>query len=547
MFLLHGCSSQTNLGKIPDGTASVTFPVNATSIVTKESSIPLSPLTPTAQGQPQRSYADLAVEFNPVTEEGSSKKNIYSLTVHNLGPGLATDILITHLFPSGTNAEQIHLLQPICQLQENQVVCDVGEAQADGSMAVTLDLSSGPDHPVSPEIQPSRSSPSIALPICSFDQLTDQPIRLMCRLESLEPGRQTRIRMKLDPDIEPGIHTSSAAATQIDPDPSNNTGSATIALTPAASGLLPDLKVQATGPAAVVAGQPFTYTYLVINQGTQPATEVTFDDPIPPVLRLNSFAPGLPFCEQKGDTLTCSLVDPDSGKKATFTLTVSGNERHPIRMDVDPLVPGWPLCYVLKEQEYLQTLHCALGTLQPGQSTHVRLDMSAIGVQEKTTMNTVVVQANEPDLAPADNTNSTNIMVQVRADLLVHAAPPKWSATEKTLSYVIDVQNLGPSAADGSMLTGTLPAGTQIVSANPALGRACQVKVGNTLACNLAYIKSGETATLTLVLNVEDGSAPQNQAEAFLRSLRAVSKALDLNPDNNVIVSPITISTGEAK
>jgi uncharacterized repeat protein (TIGR01451 family) len=547
VLLLYGCSGHTNPSKILTPTESATFLVNSNQIATKEADIPQFPATPTPKGQPQTSSANLAIEFTPAIDDGSNPKKIYALTVHNLGRDLATDILITYSFPAGTNTDQIHLLQPICQLQENQVTCDVGGVQSDDKLAVTLDFSSGPDNPVIPEIQPPGLKPEITLPVCWFEHKTDRPARLMCHLESLEPGMQTQMHMELDPDIEPGIYTVSVAAKQNDPDLSNNVASAAVASAPADSALRPDLTIRAIGPAEVVAGQPFTYTYQVINQGTLPATEVTFEDPIPPAMSLNNYTPGLPRCEQKEDTLTCSLVDPDSGKRATFTLTIKGNERQPILMDVDPLMPGWPVCYVLKEKGSSDILHCDLGTLQPGQSTHVRLDMLAIGVQERTTTNTVVVHAHEPDLAPADNTHSTNIMVQVKADLLVNADPPIWSATKKTLSYVIRVENRGPSAADGSALTGALPSDNRIASMILARGRECQVEAGNALVCKLAYIKSGEMETLTIVLSVENGVVPQNQAEAFLRSLRVASKALDPNPDNNVIVGPIVIRPEDEK
>jgi uncharacterized repeat protein (TIGR01451 family) len=546
MFLLSGCSGQANSRKTPDVATSATIPVSSNGIASKETETALFLVIPTTEGQPQASNADLAIEFMQAKDEGLGRKNIYALIVHNLGQSPATDILITDTFPAGTKAEQVHLLQPICQLQENQLVCEVGDSHADSTAAVTLDLSSGTKDYVIPELQLPGLSPNITLPVCSFEQVTALLVRLTCHLKTLMPGSQVQIRMELNP-VEPGNHMFSVSAAQVDPDLSNNKGSAAVKLNPVDSAPLSDLTVRAEGPAVVIAGQPFIYTYRVVNQGTQPATGVTFDDPIPPGMRLKSYVPGLPLCDQKGETLTCTMVDPDTGERATFSLTIIGNEQQPIRMDMDPLMPGWPLCYVLNERDYKQILHCDLGALQPGQSTRVRLDMLAIGVQERTTTNTVVVHANEPELTPADNTLSMNSMVQVRSDLLLYAAPPKWSAADKMLSFLIKVKNLGPSAANASILTGALPPGTRIASENLAPGHECQVQADNSFACDLVYLESGETTTLTLVLILNEDFSIQGQAEAFLRSLRGVSNALDPNPDNNIIVGPIVISSEEAK
>lgn len=529
---LFGCSQTPNVTPTP------TSPVNGTDT-------PLITVMPTVTVRPRISKVDLAIEFAPMID-AESENNVYALTVHNLAQELATNIVITHVFPSGTNVDDIRLLEPICQFQEYDMVCDVGDAQADSNMVVTLDLSAASGHPVISEMQRSGLTPHAVLPICSFEQTPDRPLSLKCYLESFKPDAQAQIHIELNPNIKSGVHTFSVAAQQIDPDLSNNAGNVTIAAPPVKPAMLPDLTVLGTGPAQVVAGQPFIYTYLVSNQGTGQATEVTLEDSIPPGLVLNSYAPDFPLCDQNGNTLACSLIDPDSGEKVSVTLDISGNEDEPLQMKVDPLMPGWPVCYMLKEWDHL-LLHCDLGTLQPGQSTHVRMEMLAFGVQERSTTNTVAVQASEPDLAPANNINSTSILVQTRADLQIRAAPPEWSVNEKTLTYLIEVQNLGPSAADYSILKGALPAGTRLVSAKLEPGRECQVEPDNTIACNLLYIESGETASLTLVISVEAGLAPQDQAEVFLRSLQAVSKILDPNPGNNVVMGPITISMGEAQ
>ncbi|MFN2226574.1 MAG: hypothetical protein ACK2UY_09710, partial [Anaerolineae bacterium] len=82
-------------------------------------------------------------------------------------------------------------------------------------------------------------------------------------------------------------------------------------------------------------------------------------------------------------------------------------------MSLDPLLPGWPICTVIKERTWLHIVQCELGTLAPGQATRVQLVLEAIGVVERTSANTATVLASEEDLNPIDNTITTTISIQV--------------------------------------------------------------------------------------------------------------------------------------
>jgi uncharacterized repeat protein (TIGR01451 family) len=177
-----------------------------------------------------------------------------------------------------------------------------------------------------------------------------------------------------------------------------------------------DLVLQADGPTSIIADQPFTYTYTITNRGALVAKDVRFEDALPSDLSLITYAPGLPLCEQQGDTFTCALRNLDSGETVTFTLVITGHAGQPVDMHLDPLLPGWPVCYVVKERTWRHIVHCELGNLQPGQATHLQLVLSAIGVQERTTANSAHVSASQADPNPRDNTITTTITVHAQVE-----------------------------------------------------------------------------------------------------------------------------------
>jgi uncharacterized repeat protein (TIGR01451 family) len=189
-------------------------------------------------------------------------------------------------------------------------------------------------------------------------------------------------------------------------------GSAAASALPAAT----DLVVQTNGPSSVIAGQPFTYTYTITNQGGLDATGVWFEDAIPSDLELVTYAPALPRCEQQGEALTCTLHELDSLETVTVTLVITGHGGEPVLMELDPLALGWPICSVIKERTFLHIVTCDLGTLKPGQAARVRLVLMPVGVQERLTTNTVSVAAREADLSPSNNTISTTLTVQASAE-----------------------------------------------------------------------------------------------------------------------------------
>ena len=107
--------------------------------------------------------------------------------------------------------------------------------------------------------------------------------------------------------------TVTAPAGAVDGDPTNNTATSSVTLTPSA-----DLQITKGGPATAVAGTNVVYTITVTNAGPSDATGVTLADPTPP---------GLTFVSNAGDCTTafpCNLgtLPPAATRTITATFAV---------------------------------------------------------------------------------------------------------------------------------------------------------------------------------------------------------------------------------
>jgi uncharacterized repeat protein (TIGR01451 family) len=352
------------------------------------------------------------------------------------------------------------------------------------------------------------------------------------------------------------VHTASVAAKESDTNPSNNR--ATLTVTVGAEGPvlsepvatipaspIADLVLQADGPASVTAGQPFTYTYTITNRGTLDATSVRFENPIPPATILSGYAPALPLCEQRDDAFLCTVRYLESGDAITFTLAITGHAGQPMEMGLDPLMPGWPICTLLKEKPWLHIVTCDLGTLKPDQATHVQLVLTATGVNERMMTSTASVSAKETDPNSLDNTSTAMIAVQISADVFLRSAPAGPAVAGETLSYTLTTVNLGPSDAD-VVLTDTLPVGTRLVSAASGRGDDCRAEgegpTADTIICNLGRLSRGESVAVDVVVAVDESLSA---VEEIVHSARVVSRQPDPHLGNNMLTRTIPVRGGE--
>ncbi len=203
------------------------------------------------------------------------------------------------------------------------------------------------------------------------------------------------------------VNVARVASTSTDPNAGNNRSAPTIAVNPVAN-----LSVSKTAsPAVVNAGDTLTYTIQVSNTGPSDAVSVVVTDTLP----------------------LASVLFID----ATGGASLAGN------------VLTWP----------------TLATLAAGGSVNytVRVEVSTSGA----ITNIAAVTATTADANPADNraTVTTNVP---GADVVMNKSGPALVKPGDTITYTLQVSNLGPGRAHQVVVTDSLPPAAQFVDAVPA-------------------------------------------------------------------------------
>ncbi len=175
------------------------------------------------------------------------------------------------------------------------------------------------------------------------------------------------------------------------------------------------------------------------------------------------------------------------------------------------------------------TLICSIGALNNGASATVSIAVTVTVNANAVITNTAVATANELALAPATTNASTNVLAV--ADLaLTKSASPITGTAGLPLTYTLVVQNFGPSTATGVVLTDTLPATVQFVSAT---GATCNGTT--TVVCNLGSLLASDVLTVTITVLPKTSGTVSNSAQV-------ASAVYDPNLANNTtspVVTPV--------
>ncbi len=293
--------------------------------------------------------------------------------------------------------------------------------------------------------------------------------------------------------------TATVTSTSSDLNPTNNMATTTTTVSSAA-----DLSIAVTdSPDPVGTGADLTYTLSVANAGPSVAQALTVSDVLPA---------GASFISAIGTNWTCAAA----GQQVTCTT---------------PTLP--------------------IGTAPP-----LVISVTAPGV-DSTITNTASVSTTTLDPVSNNNTASATTTVNAPSDLaLALSASPSPVAAQSTLTYTLDVANLGPRDATNLVVTNRLPDGNVSFQSATGIGWTCS-QAGQIITCTRALLLVGAAPSILIKITtpasftslVDTASVTASTADADLANNSAMVTTNGATPlaDLSVTISdapdPVTPSS----
>jgi uncharacterized repeat protein (TIGR01451 family) len=421
-----GGNSVAVSGNLGAGQASCTASVNVTAVTAGTYTNGPGNVTETGLNPPPPSTAQfLAADLTLV--KSASPDTItpgadvtYALAVTNNGPDPAVNVRVSDPLPSGLEFESA---SPGCSAAGADVTCAVGSLAAGASQTFTV----------------------------------------TARVASSVTGAVT--------------NTATVSSDTADPNPGNNTATATVP-----SEGVADLSIGKSASTSTVApnGQVL-YTLVVENDGPSDATGVTVTDTPPAGLVAQSGNPAQGTCEIVGGQVSCSL-----------------------------------------------------GALAAGGSTQVLVAAQAAAGASGSLTNAATVTGDQRDPNPSDNMATATVTVPSPPTQAQAQAPADLSVTKRAnrstvtvgqrLSYTVVVTNNGPAAAQDVKVTDTVSRRASVISVSATAG-SCTDSIP--ITCSLGTLESGASVTITVVIKPRASGRARNAASA-------TGSGTDSNPDNNL-------------
>jgi M6 family metalloprotease-like protein/uncharacterized repeat protein (TIGR01451 family) len=247
--------------------------------------------------------------------------------------------------------------------------------------------------------------------------------------------------------------------------------------------------------------------------------------------------------------------DPDpvtAGETLEYTITVvnngPGNVENVVVTDVLPAGVTFAASSVPCANA-AGTLTCTLGTMLDGASRNFQIQVAIpsgflSGIPASTTniSNTASVAADQPDGNLSNNSVTISTAVIQSADLRITKVcePAGGTPAGGTASCEIYVDNLGPSAAQGVVLTDALTGSGPftVTSASASPGGACPIvpagpTTAATVTCTLGIEPAGGRTTITVVVTAADPATINDVASV-------TSSTPDPGSSNNSATNAVT-------
>ncbi|HET7437677.1 MAG TPA: DUF11 domain-containing protein [Thermoanaerobaculia bacterium] len=434
--------------------------------------------------------------------------------------------------------------------------------------------------------------------------------QIACTFGQLLSGQSAQFTLK----ILPGTNTSGSitnnttvSSQSFDRDPNNNSSGVTTTITPVA-----DLSVVKSGAATATAGQNYTYTIDVANNGPSDAANVTLTDTLPANATFVSVTQnsGPLFNCTSGATVTCTVATLAAGDTASFALVVNvpasatGSLQNAATVASDTLDSNalnnntsletaivastdvaiaktagatvnagtdltWTVTvtnngpsdaanvsvtdtlpanttFVSATQPTGPTfsctggatITCTIATLASGATATFsftgHVDPSATGTID----NTATISTTTPETNNNNNSSTSSTAVVHQADLTIAKSAPATAVAGTTMTYTINVSNVGPSDADSVMITDVLPAGTTFAGINQTSGPTFICNGFATITCSIATFANGANATFELMVTVNSSTTGTVSNTATV-----ASSSTDPNGNNNSSTASTDLTT----
>jgi len=480
--------------------------------------------------------ADLAIAIadspDPVAAGGSLT---YTITVTNTGPGASSGIAVLDSLPLGVAFVSASGTDWSCSAVDQDVTCLNPTLLPAASSAITLVVTA----PTSGGTVSNTASVSALTPdgnAANNQASTNTTVNAAADLslsmtDSPDPvfgSGQLHYAIdvnNLGPNTASGITVSNSL-------PPGNvafvsaTGSG---WTCNANGQL----VTCTRPSLLVGAAPtITITVQAPSESTTLSNSATVTSTSSDLVSANNTASVMTSVLSAADLSVAVVDSPDPvTTTGTLTYTVTATNAGPSQAAtvsvVTDLPPGtafqsatginWT-CAALGQQ-----VTCTTPQLAIGAAPAITITVSAPGVDGPITATSTVSSATA-DPSSANNTASQATVVNAPSDLaLVLTASPSPAAAGSTLTYTIDVSNLGPRDATNLVVTNRLPDGNVLFQSANGIGWTC-VPNGQLVTCTRATLLVGAAPSILIKIT----TPPSNGDLIYEASVTAATADLDL-------------------